>query len=102
MVEMERSTITLPAEVASLVMGAVDGGDFASSSEVIREAPRDWKLKRELQLHEIAALRAEIVRVLADVGAGRLVDFSADCIRERQAVIGGTFHLRLAETAEAC
>jgi Arc/MetJ-type ribon-helix-helix transcriptional regulator len=27
----------------------VEGGDYASSSEVVREAIRDWKIKRALQ-----------------------------------------------------
>jgi len=40
--DIERLTITLPAEMAELVKGAVDDGDYASSSEVIREALRDW------------------------------------------------------------
>ena len=34
--DIERLTITLPAEMAELVKGAVDDGDYASSSEVIR------------------------------------------------------------------
>ena len=38
---IERLTITLPADMAGLVKGAIVGGDYASSSEVIREALRD-------------------------------------------------------------
>ena len=41
--EIERLTITLPAEMAAFVRGAVDEGNYAASSEVIREALRDWK-----------------------------------------------------------
>ena len=50
MADIERLTITLPADMARLVKGAVDEGDYASSSEVIREALRDWKMKRQLRL----------------------------------------------------
>jgi antitoxin ParD1/3/4 len=44
MAAIERLTITLPAEMAGLVKGAVDEGDYASASEVIREALRDGRL----------------------------------------------------------
>jgi putative addiction module CopG family antidote len=54
MAAIERLTITLPAEMAELVKGAVNDGDYASSSEVIREALRDWKMKRELRLAQLA------------------------------------------------
>ena len=62
MADIERLTITLPAEMAELVKGAVNDGDYASSSEVIREALRDWKMKRELRLGQLAELKAEIFR----------------------------------------
>jgi antitoxin ParD1/3/4 len=83
MAGIERLTVTLPADMAALVKGAVEGGGYASSSEVIREALRDWTLKRELRLHEVAALKAEIDRGLADVAQGRVADFDADRIIER-------------------
>ena len=67
MAEIERLTITLPADMAALVKGAVEGGDYASSSEVVREALRDWKMKRALQLQELATLKADIDRGLGDV-----------------------------------
>lgn len=53
MPEIERMTITVPADMAAVVKGAVAGGDYASSSEVVREALRDWKTKRALQLQEL-------------------------------------------------
>ena len=49
MAAVERLTITLPSEMAGMVKGVVDEGDYASTSEVIREALREWKMKRELQ-----------------------------------------------------
>ncbi|MEA2774675.1 MAG: antitoxin ParD1/3/4 [Acetobacteraceae bacterium] len=55
MAAIERMTITLPSDIAAVVKGAVAGGDYASSSEVVREALRDWKTKRALQLQEITA-----------------------------------------------
>ena len=57
--------------------------DYATSSEVVREALRDWKTKRALQLQELAALKADIDRGLTDVAEGRVQDFDAAQIIER-------------------
>jgi antitoxin ParD1/3/4 len=83
MASIERLTITLPSDMAGLVKGAVDEGDYASSSEVIREALRDWNLKRELRLGQLAELKADIDRGLADVAEGRLARFDAKRIIAR-------------------
>ena len=80
---IERLTITLPADMAGLVKGAVHDGDYASTSEVIREALRDWKLRRELRLGQLAELRADIARGLADVAGGRIADFDSKRIIAR-------------------
>jgi antitoxin ParD1/3/4 len=80
---IERLTITLPADMAGLVRGAIDDGDYASTSEVIREALRDWKLKRELRLRQLAELRTDIALGMADVAEGRVTDFNAGKIAAR-------------------
>jgi len=68
---------------ASLVKEAVAEGDYASASEVVREALRDWKMKRALKLQELAALKADIDKGLADVAAGRVKNFDASNIIAR-------------------
>lgn len=83
MSNIERVTITMPADMAAVVKAAVDGGDYASTSEVVREALREWKLRRAMQTQEIAALKADIDQGLADVAAGRLADFDKERIVER-------------------
>jgi antitoxin ParD1/3/4 len=83
MAGIERLTITLPTDMAALVKSAVEDGDYASTSEVIRAALRDWKMKRALQLQELAALKVDIDKGLADVAAGRVKDFDATRIIER-------------------
>jgi len=83
MAEIERMTITLPSDMAAVVKGAVEGGDYASSSEVVREALRDWKAKRALQLQELTTLKADIDRGLADLAEGRIHDFDPTRIIER-------------------
>jgi antitoxin ParD1/3/4 len=83
MAEIERMTVTLPSDMAAVVKDAVAEGDYASSSEVVREALRDWKMKRALQLQQLAALKADIDKGLADLTAGRVKDFDAKRIIER-------------------
>ncbi len=83
MAEIERLTITLPTDMAAVVKGAVEGGDYASNSEVVREALRDWKMKRALQLQELAALKTDIDKGLTDLAEGRVKDFDARRIIER-------------------
>ena len=83
MPEIERLTITMPPELAAVVRQAVETGDYASTSELVRAALRDWKLKRALQIEELAALKADIDKGLADVAAGRVKDFDTDRIIAR-------------------
>jgi antitoxin ParD1/3/4 len=83
MSEIERITITLPSDMADIVRGAVEDGDYASTSEVVREALRDWKMKRALQLQELAALKAEIDKGLADLAKGHVREFDAERIITR-------------------
>jgi antitoxin ParD1/3/4 len=83
MSEIERLTITLPTEMVAVVKGAVEEGDYASSSEVVREALRDWKMKRAIRLQELSSLKADIDQGLADVAAGRVQNFDTRHIVER-------------------
>jgi antitoxin ParD1/3/4 len=82
MADVERLTVTMPAEMLAIVKAAVSDGDYASTSEVIREALRDWKMKRALQLQEFVALKDDIQQGLADVANGRMTEFNADQIIE--------------------
>ena len=72
---VEKLSIALPAEMASIVRNAVDGGEYSTNSEVIREALRDWKVKRELRLGQLSELKLDIDRGLADVAEGRVAPF---------------------------
>ncbi len=62
--------------MAALVRNAVESGEYASSSEVIREALREWKQKRLLQLQNIDELR-HLWHEGLESGAGRYVDIEA-------------------------
>ena len=83
MSSIERLTITMPADMAAVIKAAVDEGDYSSASEVVREALREWKLRRAVQLQELAALKIDIDKGLSDVAAGRVSDFDTARIVER-------------------
>ncbi len=57
MPKVKKLSIALTPEMAATVREAVRNGEYASSSEVIREALRDWKLRHTLQRQEIEELR---------------------------------------------
>nr|WP_249158194.1 type II toxin-antitoxin system ParD family antitoxin [Bradyrhizobium jicamae] len=47
----------MTGEQVSSLKAAVDAGEYATTSEIVREAVRDWQLKRELRQDEIKRLR---------------------------------------------
>ena len=54
---VEKISIALPPEMVSIVRKAVETGEYASSSEVVRDALRDWTQKRTLRQQGIDELR---------------------------------------------
>jgi antitoxin ParD1/3/4 len=70
---IERLTITVPAELAATVRLAVETGGYASTSEVIREALRDWTRHHDTERRELESLR-EAIRVGFDSGPGLPAD----------------------------
>ena len=57
MANVEKISVALPPDMAGLVRKAVESGDYASSSEVIREALREWKARRAARNDAVAELR---------------------------------------------
>ncbi|MSQ70320.1 MAG: ribbon-helix-helix protein, CopG family [Betaproteobacteria bacterium] len=53
----EKISIALPPEMVATIRGAVATGEYASSSEVIRDALRIWTHKRSLRQQGVAELR---------------------------------------------
>lgn len=58
MSDIERMTIAVPAPMASKIKAAVASGDYASTSEVVRDAMRLWNERRELRQEEREILRS--------------------------------------------
>jgi antitoxin ParD1/3/4 len=63
---VEKISIALPPEMAALVRQAVEAGEYASNSEVIRDALRDWTHKRLLQQQGVDELRQVWQQALND------------------------------------
>ena len=57
MSDIERLSIALPAPMACTVRGAVERGEYASTSEVIRDALRLWDARRQLREYDLEILR---------------------------------------------
>ena len=67
---IEKLSIALPAEMATLVRRAVDAGEYSSNSEVVREALRDWTHKRNLREQSLSNLRKLWREAVADDSEG--------------------------------
>ena len=55
---VEKISIALTPDLVSLVRKAVDDGYYASTSEIVREALRDWKKKQISDEQKIIELRS--------------------------------------------
>jgi antitoxin ParD1/3/4 len=57
MANIEKVSVALTSEQLASLKAAVDAGEYATTSEIVREAVRDWQLKRELRQEDINRLR---------------------------------------------
>ena len=57
MSNVEKVSIALTSEMVAMVRKAVETGEYASNSEVVREALRDWSRKHFLREKEIEEIR---------------------------------------------
>lgn len=91
MAAVERLSITLPAEMAANLRKTVDGGQYASTSEIVREALREWARKRDDDRRDLEALR-EAVRLGdnsgPDIAAGEVFAELRQLIAKRRATAG--------------
>lgn len=71
---VEKISIALPPEMVTIVRQAVEAGEYASSSEVVRDALRDWTQKRSLRRQSIEELRQMWRQALEDKTPGTSVD----------------------------
>lgn len=88
---VERMTVTLPSEMAAILRHSVEGGEYASTSEIVREALREWTRRRDAELRDLEALR-EAIRVGDASGpsipASEVFSELREMIAERRAKLG--------------
>jgi antitoxin ParD1/3/4 len=57
MPEIQKVSIALTGEQVGALKSAVETGEYATTSEIVREAIRDWQFKRELRMDNLKRLR---------------------------------------------
>jgi antitoxin ParD1/3/4 len=57
MPEVQKVSIALTGEQLCALKAAVETGEYATTSEIVREAIRDWQFKRELRQEDLKRLR---------------------------------------------
>jgi len=62
MAKLERITVTMPEEMVAKLRAAVESGEYATTSEVVREALRDWSDEQRRREEENAAMRAILAK----------------------------------------
>ena len=72
MSNVEKVSVALTGEQVSALKAAVETGEYATTSEIVREAIRDWQLKRELREYDLERLRDAWDKGLASGSAGEL------------------------------
>lgn len=81
MANVEKISVALTPEMATTMRQVVESGEYASASEVMREALREWKFRRAQREQAVAALGR-----LWDEGvaSGQPVDGEAAFVRVRR------------------
>lgn len=62
---VKKISVSLTDELNTKIQNAVDTGDYKSSSEVVRDALREWHKRREREALDDAFVRAAIDQGLA-------------------------------------
>ena len=87
MTTAEKISIALPSEMVAVVRGAVATGEYASSSEVVRDALRDWTHKRSLRQQGVVELRQVRQEALSDKRPGSDADDVLDRLERKYQAI---------------
>ena len=74
MTAVEKISITLTPEMNRIIKSRVAAGDFASSSELIREALRVWQRREEEHQERLASIRARLQESIGDPRPPLLLD----------------------------
>ena len=78
MADVENLSVALSPEMAAELRAAVEGGEYGSVSEVVRDALRDWRLRRKVE-----ALQTDELKRLVQVGIESGPGVEADAVFTR-------------------
>jgi antitoxin ParD1/3/4 len=84
---IEKLSIALPSEMAAIVRNAVEGGEYASNSEVVRDALRDWTHKRNVRDQGLANLRKLWLEAVSDDSEGLDPEPVFDALEKKYAAL---------------
>ncbi len=80
---IEKVSIALPSEMVIQVRHAVETGEYASSSEVVRDALREWTQRRNLREEGLKELRRMWRQAVESKAPGVPVDEVFSRLRKR-------------------
>ena len=80
---VEKISIALPPEMVASIRKAVETGEYASYSELVRDALHEWMLKRDLRQHSLDELRKLLRQAQADKAPGAPVDEILDRLERK-------------------
>lgn len=76
MPNVEKMSVALTTQQVAALKAAVDSGEYATTSEAVREAIRDWQVKRGLRFEDVRRLQEMWDEGKAS-GAAQPLDFDA-------------------------
>jgi antitoxin ParD1/3/4 len=87
MPNVEKISIALPPQMVAVVRQAVETGEYASSSEVVRDALRDWTQKRSIRQQGINELRQMWRQAMEDGAPGAPVNEVLDRLERKYQIL---------------
>lgn len=57
MSDIQKISVALPTDQLAALNAAIETGEYATASEIVREALRDWQVKRDLRQEDVERLR---------------------------------------------
>ena len=75
MSKIEKISVALTSDQIGELRAAVETGEYATASEIVREALRDWQVKRQLRQGDVKRLR-QMWDVGKASGRAKPVDFA--------------------------
>ncbi|HEY1707992.1 MAG TPA: type II toxin-antitoxin system ParD family antitoxin [Rhizomicrobium sp.] len=79
---IDKISIALPRDMVETIKDAVESGDYATTSEVVRDALRDWQYKRVVGVYGLAELR-RMVQEGIDSGSSVSIDKVRDRLKAK-------------------